>query len=84
MFVTRVYLQKSETVTNSVDEIDDDGELLMSQMQVLPHALPWKRRRWGLLRRRRTLLLLLTGVFSLHRPCEVDSPSQVHSLLIIS
>lgn len=73
--------------TYGVNEIDNDLKLLMSQSQILHQTLPlpWLTATCLLWRSRTTaFLLLLTWLFSLHRPCKINSPYQIHRFLIVS
>lgn len=74
-------------LTYSVNEIDNDLKLLMSQSQILHQTLPlpWLTATC-LLRRSSTaaFLLLLTWLLSLHCPCKINSPYQIHRFLIVS
>lgn len=63
-------------MTNRVDEVHNYGKLFTSQLQILQHALP---RPWCRLILRRLLLL---RVF-LNCPCEVNSPDQWKTLLVV-
>ena len=63
----------------SVNEVDDDGELLMSELEIVEHALELPLGGGGL----SGALLLLVLVVLLHRPRKIDSLNQRLPLLLV-
>lgn len=73
-------LEVFDIKTHGVDEVYDNRELLMSQLQVFYHVLPWPRR-WTLFG---ALLLLLFVIVLLYCPSKVNSPNKRQPFLFIT